>query len=97
VGQSDDLPGAYQHVAMAAAGPPLTEDNAVRATAMTLLNTEAGFAVGRVRVQATLLNLSNTRASDIQYYYASRLPGEAVGGATDVTFTRSSRARSASR
>jgi hypothetical protein len=71
---------------MAAAGPPLTEDNAVRATAMTLLNTEAGFAVGRVRVQATLLNLSNTGASDIQYYYASRLPGEAVGGATDVHF-----------
>ena len=64
---------------------PLAETNAVRATATTLLNADAGFRVVRgIRVQATLLNVLDARASDIQYYYASRLRGEAAGGVDDV-------------
>ena len=64
---------------------PLVEDNAVRARASTLLAAEAGYRLPRgLRVQLTVLNLLNARADDIQYYYASRLPGEAPGGVEDV-------------
>ena len=65
---------------------PLVEDNGVRAPATTLVNASVGYPLGRVRVQASVLNLFNARASDIQYYYASRLPGEAPSGAADVHF-----------
>jgi hypothetical protein len=62
------------------------EDNSVRATATTLVNASVGYPLGRMRLQASVLNLLDARASDIQYYYASRLPGEASGGTTDVHF-----------
>ena len=65
---------------------PLVEDNGVRATATTLLNADAGFLLARVRVQLGVLNLLDGRANDIQYYYSSRLPGEAAGGSTDIHF-----------
>jgi hypothetical protein len=65
---------------------PLIEDNSVRATATTLLNADVGLLVAGVRVQATVLNLLNARASDIQYYYTSRLAGEASPGRDDVHF-----------
>ena len=53
----------------------------------TLLGAEAGYRLASgLRVQATVLNLLNTRASDIQYYYASRLQGEAARGVEDVHF-----------
>jgi hypothetical protein len=65
---------------------PLVEDNSVRATATTLFNADAGFMVGGARLQATVLNLLNARASDIQYYYASRLPGEVASGSGDIHF-----------
>lgn len=65
---------------------PLIEDNSVRATATTLLNADGGYQLGRVRLQASVLNLLNAHASDIQYYYASRLPGEVPSGTPDVHF-----------
>jgi len=65
---------------------PLLEDNSVRATPTTLVNADAGLLVGGVRLQATVLNLLNARASDIQYYYTSRLAGEASAGRGDVHF-----------
>lgn len=65
---------------------PLIEDNSVRARATTLLNADVGYLLGGVRVQATVLNVLDARASDIQYYYASRLPGEIASGAADVHF-----------
>jgi hypothetical protein len=34
----------------------------------------------------SVLNLLDARASDIQYYYASRLPGEPAGGVNDIHF-----------
>jgi outer membrane receptor protein involved in Fe transport len=68
-------------------GPyPLVEDNSVRATATTLVNAGVGYLMAGVRAQASVLNLLDTRASDIQYYYASRLSGEAAAGAADVHF-----------
>lgn len=64
---------------------PLTEDNGVRARASTLVNADAGFRLASgVRLQVTMLNLLNGRAEDIEYFYASRLPGEPVGGVEGV-------------
>jgi hypothetical protein len=65
---------------------PLIEDNSVRATAATMLNADVGFAFSELRVQVSLLNVLDERADDIQYYYASRLPGEPGGGVNDVHF-----------
>jgi hypothetical protein len=66
---------------------PLVEDDAVRARASTLLNADAGYLLrSGLRVQVSVLNLANSRADDIQYYYPSRLPGEAAGGVDDVHF-----------
>ncbi|HYW13373.1 MAG TPA: TonB-dependent receptor [Longimicrobium sp.] len=66
---------------------PLIEDNSVRAQAATLLNAEAGYRLGRgVRIEAALLNLLDSDARDIQYYYASRLQGEPAEGVEDIHF-----------
>jgi hypothetical protein len=65
---------------------PLIEDNSVRATSTTMVNADAGFLISGIRVQASVLNLLNSTADDIQYYYASRLPGEPVNGVDDVHF-----------
>ncbi len=60
---------------------PLIEDNSSRAQATTLVNADAGVRLPRgIRLQATLLNMFDSRAADIQYFYGSRLPGEASGG-----------------
>lgn len=63
---------------------PLIEDNSVRATSTTMVNADAGFLISGIRVQASVLNLLNSQADDIQYYYASRLPGEPVNGVDDI-------------
>jgi hypothetical protein len=65
---------------------PLIEDNSVRAGATTLLNANAGVMLAGARIQLTILNLLDQRASDIQYYYVSRLPDEPQGGMRDVHF-----------
>jgi hypothetical protein len=64
---------------------PLIEDNSVRATGTTLFNADAGFFVAGMRVQITVLNLFDERANDVQYYYESRLQGEAAS-TSDIHF-----------
>ena len=61
-------------------GPrPLIEDNSVRSKSSTLVNLQAGYKITQqLRASIDILNLFNTRVSDIDYYYASRLPGEAA-------------------
>lgn len=61
-------------------GPrPLVEDNSVRSKSSTLVNLQAGYKITQqLRASFDILNLFNTRVSDIDYYYASRLPGEAA-------------------
>ncbi len=64
---------------------PLIEDNSSRAQATTLVNADAGVRLRRgVRLQATLLNVFDSRAADIQYFYGSRLPGDAAGGVDGI-------------
>lgn len=58
----------------------LTEDNAVRSRSTTLVNLGVGYALTpRWRLAAELLNLLDSRDHDVDYYYASRLSGEAAG------------------
>jgi hypothetical protein len=69
-------------------GPrPLIEDNSVRSHATSLVNLEAGYRLaGNVRVALDVFNLFNAANSDIDYWYASRLPGEAADGVEDIHF-----------
>ncbi len=67
-------------------GPrPLNEDNSVRSRSSTLLNAQIGYELRQgIRAGVDVFNLLNARASDIDYYYASRLPGEPAEGVNDI-------------
>ena len=67
-------------------GPrPLIEDNSVRSQSTTLLSGRVGYRFDRkLRIQLDGFNLLNREASQVSYYYASRLPGEAAAGVNDV-------------
>jgi hypothetical protein len=63
----------------------LIEDNSVRSDATSLFNLQAGYRVTtRVKIALDIFNLFNASASDIDYFYASRLPGEPLDGIDDV-------------
>lgn len=64
----------------------LIEDNSIRSQPTTLVNLAAGRDFAGVRLDFELLNVFNENARDIQYYYASRLPGEPVDGVDDIHF-----------
>jgi len=66
---------------------PLVEDDSRRAPASTLLNLNLGWAAARdLRVGVGVLNLLDARASDIEYFYPSRVRGEPLEGVEDVHF-----------
>lgn len=66
---------------------PLIEDNSVRSASTTLAYGRIGYRIdSRTRVTLDGFNLFNRRASDIDYYYASRLPGEDAEGVGDRHF-----------
>ena len=69
-------------------GPrPLIEDNSVRSASTTLAYARVAYQLNRrTRLSLDVFNLLNKRASDIDYYYASRLPGEAADGVSDRHF-----------
>ena len=69
-------------------GPrPLIEDNSVRSASTTLAYARLAYQLNRkTRITLDVFNLLNKRASDIDYYYASRLPGEAADGVEDRHF-----------
>jgi len=69
-------------------GPrPLVEDGSVSSKATTTVNALLGYELIRgLRAQVEVYNLLNAKVSDIDYYYASRLPGEPAGGVDDVHF-----------
>src|SRR5580704_5510151 len=63
---------------------PLVQSDSVRAPSTMVANADAGYSLAAgVRVQLTLLNIFNSLGDDIDYYYASRLPGEPAAGVMD--------------
>jgi outer membrane receptor protein involved in Fe transport len=69
-------------------GPrPLIEDNSVRSKPTALLNGRVGYNFENgVSLSLDILNLTNTKADQITYFYQSRLPGEPVEGVADRHF-----------
>ena len=68
-------------------GPqPLIEDDSVRAPSSLTFNLRAGWRAKGWGVAVDILNLLDRKNYDIAYYYASRLPGEPVGGVNDIHF-----------
>ncbi len=66
-------------------GRPLTEDDSVRSDDTTIVNGQLGLRLGRTAsVVLDVFNLFDTEASDIDYFYASRLPGEPAEGIDDI-------------
>jgi hypothetical protein len=64
---------------------PLIEDNSVRSRASTTLNARASWRVAKgYTVSVNVFNLTDAKASDIDYYYESRLPGEPADGIADI-------------
>jgi len=67
-------------------GPrPLIEDDSVRSKSSTTLNARVAYRISRrYSLAVEAFNLTNVKTSDIDYYYASRLPGEPTEGVNDV-------------
>jgi outer membrane receptor protein involved in Fe transport len=69
-------------------GPrPLIEDNSVRSNSTATFNGRIGYKINKdLRVELEGYNLTNRKASAIDYYYTSRLPGEPAAGVDGVHF-----------
>ena len=67
-------------------GPrPLTQDNSVRSKATSLLYADLGYRLSRrLTLGLSVFNLLDAHDSDIDYLYASRLPGEPITGVVDL-------------
>ena len=78
----------FGHLQVRHIGPrPLVEDNAQRSASTTLASLRVGYRLNRdVRLALDVFNLFDRKASDIDYFYASRLRGEAPGGVEDRHF-----------
>lgn len=65
----------------------LIEDDSVRSQSTALLNGRVSYRIDEWwRVTLDGFNLLDRTASDIDYYYASRLPGEPAAGVNDIHF-----------
>ncbi len=60
---------------------PLIEDDSKRQPGSTIVNALVGYRFGRYELSIGILNLFDSKADDIAYYYASRLPTSLTGAA----------------
>ncbi len=69
-------------------GPrPLIEDNSQRSRSTTLVYARVGAWIRQdLKLALDVFNVFDRRASDIDYYYASRLRGEPLAGINDIHF-----------
>jgi hypothetical protein len=69
-------------------GPrPLIEDNSIRSDSTTTVSARIGYKFNNgMIVRLDAFNVLNADASQIDYYYTSRLPGELAAGVDDVHF-----------
>ena len=67
-------------------GPrPLMEDASVSSNSTTLWNGEVGYRLSnKARLVLEMFNLFDSRVSDIDYFYTSRLQGEPLDGVDDI-------------
>ena len=67
-------------------GPrPLIENGSVSSESTTVWNGELGVTLNELmRVSVEGYNLFNSAVADIDYFYASRLPGEPLAGVADI-------------
>ena len=64
---------------------PLVEDNRQQSKATTLAYLRTGYKINRdLKLALDVFNLFNRQASDIDYFYTSRLPGEPAAGVDDI-------------
>ena len=57
---------------------PLLEDNSVRSRGTTLVNGSVSYELGPARATLAVFNIFDVQDPDIEYYFASQLPGEAA-------------------
>ncbi len=66
---------------------PLIEDDSVNWSSSSLVNGAATYRLtDRLELRLEVFNLLDSDESDVQYFYASRLPGEPAMGIEDVHF-----------
>lgn len=65
---------------------PLTADESVMSRDSLVCNARVGYRREKWDVYLEVLNLFDSDANDIEYYYESRLPGEPAAGIADVHF-----------
>jgi outer membrane receptor protein involved in Fe transport len=77
--------GAFQ---MRYFGPrPLIEDNSQRSASSAIAYLRTGYRLDlRWQLSLDIFNLFDRRINDVDYYYASRLPGEPAEGVNDIHF-----------
>lgn len=68
------------------AGFPLVEDDSARSDGSTLVNLRVAREWRRVSLAVDLLNALDSDDHDIDYFYASRLPGEPAAGVEDLHY-----------
>ncbi len=69
-------------------GPrPLIEDDSARSHSSSLLNARLGYHLANgLDLSLDVFNLLDRAVSDVDYFYASRLPGEPAQGVDDIHF-----------
>lgn len=65
---------------------PLVEDGSVKSGDSSVLNLRVGYRLERWELKLDVLNLLDSDDHDIDYFYASRLPGEPADGIEDVHY-----------
>jgi hypothetical protein len=84
----DAIRGPFGSLRLRYFGPrPLLENNSVRSEATAPVNLAVGYKLSpKMRFVLDVFNLLDVEASDIDYYYESRLPGEPAAGIADIHF-----------
>src|SRR5262249_13814230 len=82
----DSIHNVFGSIRLRYFGPrPLIEDDSVRSTPTKLVSLTTGYRLTRtVRLALDVFNVLNAPASDVDYYYTSRLPGEPTAGVADI-------------
>ncbi len=87
LGAQGDADGFFANIRARAFGRrPLIEDNSVKGKSSFLVNAGIGYRKKNWEAAVECLNLFDRNDNDIEYFYASRLPGEPAAGVDDIHF-----------